>query len=210
MSQPPLIIVGISGFGRETADVATAAGHPILGFLDDRPSPEDLDRLARLGHQYLGTVDEWLAGSPEPTCYVIGIASGRAKEIISTKLDAAGHIPTTVIHPTVTFGADTKIGRGGVYCAGARVTTNVTLGDHVNLNLNCTVGHDSVLNFGVSLNPTANIAGNVVVGARTLVGVGANVLQNLTVGEDVTVGASAVVTKDVPNGVIVKGIPGRW
>ena len=42
-----------------------------------------------------------------------------------------------------------------------------------------------------------------------LVGTGAQVLQYVTVGEGATVGAGAVVTKDVPPGATVVGIPAK-
>jgi acetyltransferase-like isoleucine patch superfamily enzyme len=42
------------------------------------------------------------------------------------------------------------------------------------------------------------------------VGAAATILQNLTVGKSTVIGAGAVVTKDVPSGVVVKGVPGVW
>ena len=62
----------------------------------------------------------------------------------------------------------------------------------------------------MSVNPTVNVSGEVSIGARTLLGVDATVLQGLTVGADAVVGGCSWVTKDVPDGVTVKGIPGRW
>ena len=45
--------------------------------------------------------------------------------------------------------------------------------------------------------------------AGVLVGTGARVLQYLQVGEGATVGAGAVVTKNVPAGQVVVGVPAR-
>ncbi len=42
-----------------------------------------------------------------------------------------------------------------------------------------------------------------------IVGSGANVLGPITVGKGARIGANAVVTKDVPCGITVVGIPGR-
>jgi serine acetyltransferase len=42
-----------------------------------------------------------------------------------------------------------------------------------------------------------------------LVGTGAQILQYVQVGEGAQVGAGAVVTKDVPPGVTVVGIPAK-
>ncbi|HHV20192.1 MAG TPA: acetyltransferase [Propionibacterium sp.] len=205
-----VVIVGASGFGRETADVVEAMGVPIIGILDDNPSEINLGRLESRGLAYLGGVDAWLEQQTESVSYSIGIGSGRVRELIADKFDRAGHQAFTAIHPSVTLGANCDIGPGAVICAGVRLTTNITLGRHVQINPNVTVGHDVRLDDFVSVNPTVNVSGEVSIGARTLLGVGATVLQGLTVGADAVVGGCSLVTKDVPDGVTVKGIPGRW
>ena len=47
------------------------------------------------------------------------------------------------------------------------------------------------------------------IGSRVLIGSGAKVLGNIVIGNNVTIGANAVVTKDVPHGATVVGIPAR-
>ena len=44
----PVVIVGISGFGRETADVLDAMGTPIAGFVDDGPNEANLEAFRHL------------------------------------------------------------------------------------------------------------------------------------------------------------------
>jgi serine acetyltransferase len=48
-----------------------------------------------------------------------------------------------------------------------------------------------------------------VLGERVFVGSGARILGGLTIGDDAVIGAGAVVTKDVPAGVTVVGVPAR-
>jgi serine acetyltransferase len=59
------------------------------------------------------------------------------------------------------------------------------------------------------VNPGANISGGVVIGTGVLVGTGAQILQYLHIGAGATVGAGAVVTRDVPEGLTVLGVPAR-
>lgn len=210
-----VVVVGASGFGRESLDVLDAmacAGVTLVveGVLDDAPSAANLERLAARGVRYLGPIGEWLASGPVGVRYVLAIGSPAVRRKLVARFDAAGLTPMIAVHPSATFGVRTTLDDGVVVCAGAVVSTNVRLGRHVHVNPNATIGHDADLRPFVSINPAAVISGEVIVGEETLVGAAATVLQNLTVGERVVVGAGAVVTKDVPDDVVVKGVPGRW
>jgi sugar O-acyltransferase (sialic acid O-acetyltransferase NeuD family) len=170
----------------------------------------NLQRLRARGVAYLGTVGERLAGGTRDAGYVLGIGDPAVRRQVVGLLDEAGATAFTAVHPSATLGALVTLGEGVVVCAGATISTNVRLGRHVHVNPNATIGHDAVLDDFVSVNPAAVISGEVVIGEETLVGASATVLQNLTVGERTVIGAGAVVTKDVPDKVVVKGIPGAW
>lgn len=211
-----LVVVGASGFGRETLDVVVAhnAARPdsafeVLGVLDDAPSKENLARLAHRNISYLGGVDAFLAHH-DPILYLLAIGSMNVRERLVNRFDAAGWHAASVVHPSATLGTMTSWAEGLVVCGGAQVSTNVRLERHVHVNPNATIGHDTILESFVSINPAATISGDVHVGARTLIGAGAIVLQGLSIGADTTVGAGAVVTRSVPDGVVVKGVPGVW
>ncbi|MBM7051412.1 acyltransferase [Rothia sp. ZJ1223] len=51
--------------------------------------------------------------------------------------------------------------------------------------------------------------GDIVIGDNVFIGEKAIILGGVTIGEGATVGAGAVVTKDVPAGVTVAGVPAR-
>jgi sugar O-acyltransferase (sialic acid O-acetyltransferase NeuD family) len=211
-----LVVVGASGFGRETLDVVAAhnAARPdaefkVLGVLDDGPSEDNLARLVLRSVPYLGGIDAFVGGH-EPIAYLLAIGAPVVRERLVAQFDAAGWRAASVVHPSATVGSMTAWAEGLVVCGGARVSTNVRLGRHVHINPNATIGHDSVLDSFVSINPAAIISGDVHVRSRTLIGAGAIVLQGLSIGADTTVGAGAVVTKAVPDGVVVKGVPGVW
>lgn len=73
------------------------------------------------------------------------------------------------------------------------------------------IGDDVTLYHGVTLGGTTWNKGkrHPTVGNGVVVGAGAKVLGPITVGENARVGSNAVVTKDVPEGATVVGIPGR-
>lgn len=210
-----VVVVGASGFGRECLDVLEAmreAGRDIdvVGVVDDGPDEFSQQLLQERDVPYLGPVSALRGMDSHALKYLLGIGSPQIRARLVKLVDEWGLAPFVAVHPSATFGSGSRVGAGAVVCAGVAVSSNVQFGEHVHLNPNATIGHDALLGDFVSVNPAAIVSGRVVLEQRVLLGTGSTVLQFLRVSEDSLVGAGAVVTKDVPPGVVVKGIPGRW
>lgn len=213
---PPkdIVIVGSGGFGREVADVIrainAASATPtwnLLGYLDDTPSDVNRERARRQGLGILGPVDpKTLSGTPY---FVVGINNGVVRRNLADKLEEAGWKPATLVHPSAGVGSDCRIGEGSILCAGVQITTNVDLGRHIHLNLNCTIGHDSRLEDFVSVNPLAAISGEITLGECVTVGSSSFILQGLTLAPGTIVGASACVVKSTDGAVTLVGVPAK-
>lgn len=205
----PLVVVGAGGFGREVLEIvaainAVAPTWDVVGVLDDDASDTRRAAVAVLGTTISGPVPD-LATTTASAVIAIGSPSVRAR------IDHAhpGTEWATLVHPQATVGQDVDLAPGTIVAAGARLSTAIRAGRHLQVDQNATVGHDTCIGDHVRLNPQACLSGSVAIGHRTLVGAGAVILEGRTLGADVLVGAGAVVTRNVADRAVVKGVPAR-
>lgn len=99
------------------------------------------------------------------------------------------------IHPGATIGRRFFIDHG----MGVVIGETAVVGDDVLMFHTSTLGGRSMSKG--KRHPT--------IGDRVVIGAGAKVLGPITVGDDVQIGANAVVVKDVPDGLVVVGVPGK-
>ncbi len=202
-----LIIVGAGGFGREVAWLAERinAQNPtwnLLGFLDDTAEKAN---TTIGGYPVLGKIDT--APIYPDAFFVCAIGASKSRKAVIKKM---GNVKfATLIDPSVLLSNRVKIGEGSIICAGTIMTVDISIGNHVIINLDCTVGHDAVLNDYVTLYPSVNISGMTNIGECSEMGTGTQIIQGKKVGCSSIVGAGAVVVRDIPEKCTAVGTPAK-
>jgi sugar O-acyltransferase (sialic acid O-acetyltransferase NeuD family) len=206
-----LVIVGAGGFGREVLEIfkdhnAISNTWDILGFVDQN---DNLHGKIVNGYPILGGLD-WLRkhNNDKLGCVcAIGICETR-KRIIE-ELHEIGIKFYNAIHPTVVMSEFVELGYDVIICGGSILTVNIKIGDHVHINLGCTIGHDARIGSYCTLNPKVAINGNDHLGEGVYVGTGATFIQQVSVGSWTTIGAGAVVIENIPENVVAVGVPAK-
>lgn len=202
-NQDKFYIYGAGGHAKVVATVLLAQGQNVIGFLDDDPS--------KIGSTFLGL--PILSGSTirgtTSTSVIVGIGDNTARQRVFEKLEAAGIVLATGIHPSAVFHPTSRTGKGTIAMAGVIVNVDARIGENVILNTGVLIDHDCVIGNHVHLAPGVVLAGNAVIGEGAFLGVGARVIPGIKIGSRSIVGAGAVVIKDVPPNAKVVGVPAR-
>lgn len=115
-----------------------------------------------------------------------------------------------LIHPTAYVSPQAQLGQGVFVGANSVIGPGAILGDHVFVNRGATIGHDTQIGSFSRIQPGANIGGLSRIGNGVTIAIGATLLERLAIGNGAFVGAGAVVTKDVPDDVLVFGSPAKF
>lgn len=100
---------------------------------------------------------------------------------------------------------DVKIGNNCTVKCGVQIWDGVELEDNVMIGANTTFTNDL---YPISKNVNWQLLRTRVCKGASI-GAGSTILPGITIGQGAMVGAGSVVTKDVPEFVIVKGNPAR-
>lgn len=203
-----LYIIGAGGFGREVAWLVERinAEHLVWnmkGFIDDN---SELWGTTMDDYPVLGGCNYLLR--QEEAWVVCAVGSSYIRQQIIEKVEHNPNVHfATLIDPSVIMSNRVQVGEGSIICAGNIMTVDISVGRHCIINLDCTIGHDAVLEDFVTLYPSVNVSGNVQVGMCTELGTGMQIIQGKSVANHVIIGAGAVVVRNITESGTYVGVP---
>lgn len=203
-----LLLLAASGLAREVLALGELLeGFESVTFLDDDPALWGTDVQ---GHPVRGGLD--LVGEYPDHQVLVCVGRGTARRTIVRRLLAGGIRSdrfATAVHPGVRVPRSCRIGRGSIVLAGAVLTADVTVGDHVVVMPNATLTHDVVLEDFATVCAGVQLGGAVRVGSGAYLGMASVVREGLTVGTDAVLGMGAVLTAPLPAAETWVGVPAR-
>lgn len=199
-----LVLIGGGGHALVVAEAAALAGLKPDGFLDD-----DIGAVLASGERALPWLGPLLAFDRAARGFILALGDLQRRREVLAQLAHIEDAATTVIHPAAFIAPSAAIGRGTFLGPGALIHTRAAVAQHSIINTGAIVEHECHIGENVHIAPGAAIGGRVRIGSDTLVGLGSRILPNLRVGRNCTIGAGAVVTRDIPDGCIVTGVPAR-
>lgn len=207
-----VVIIGAGGQARSTLSFFDAINaqqptYDVQGFIVEAPygAPGTMVNDKPI----LGGLEWFTEQRRRDVQAVCAIGAPEVRRRIVKQARALGIRFCTVIHPTAVLSRWVTIGEGTIITPGVVMTQRIQIGAHVYLNLSCTIGHDSVIEDYVNVQPGAHVSGNVHLGEGCVIGVGANIIEKKTVGAWSIVGAGSTIIQDVPPNTTVVGSPGR-
>lgn len=138
---------------------------------------------------------------------IVAVGASEQRLELSQRFLMMGFGLPVLVHPKAFVSNSVCLGGGTVVFAQAVVNAGATVGHAGIINTAATIDHDCVLEEAVHVSPGAHLAGNVRVGCCTWIGIGACVIQNIRIGMHSVVAAGAVVTCDLGDRQLARGVP---
>jgi sugar O-acyltransferase (sialic acid O-acetyltransferase NeuD family) len=210
MSKRPLLLLGDGAFAEVAFEYFTRdTDYEVVGFgverayltrdrLFDRPvvAFEDIDRhFAPAGHHFYAAI--------------VYTQLNRLRARLCREAKAKGYSPASYVSPRACVWPNVRMGEHCFVFEGNVVQPFVEIGDDVVLWSGNHIGHHSRIGGHCFISSHVVVSGFAEVGECCFVGVNATLADKVRIGRDCLIGAGALVTRDVGENQLIKGVVGE-
>jgi sugar O-acyltransferase (sialic acid O-acetyltransferase NeuD family) len=206
-----IILIGASPKARLLLDMVADEGRleEIDGLVD-----RDTDKHGTLfyGKPVLGSLDKILVDphwSESKFCICLSEKRFTDRLEMIRRIQISGRSFASWISKDAHIMRSVQVEAGSIIFSETCIRSFSRIGTCVTISIAAYIGHDCVIMDNVEIAPRVAMTSFVTVHSDTFIGVNATILPGLTIGSNVIIGGGAVVTKDVPDGVVVVGNPAR-
>lgn len=204
-----LVIIGARGYGREVCGLARQCSgynteYTIKGFLDDK-----LDALDGFENYpaIISSVENYEVQDNDVFVCALGSVQWK-KHYVEIILSKGGQF-INLIHPTVVFTSNVKLGNGIIVFMYSNISNDCVLDDFVTIQGFVAIGHDSKIGKWCHINAYSFTGGYAVLEEEVCLNTRSTVLPNIIVRKGATVGAASLVIKNVKENTTVFGVPAK-
>ena len=215
MSNDKFLIWGAKGHAKVLDEIIRLNNGSVIALVDqdaNLKSPISNLKIIDGYDGYIAWLNEMKVKNPHNKISAVaamGGNKGRDRLRYFEMFKSDGFLTPNIIHPTSHISDSSVLGENNQLCAFSFLGPNSRIGNACIINTKATLDHDSVLEDGVHLAPGVTICGEVKVGSFSFIATGATIMPNLSIGTNSMVGSGSLVTKDVPDNVLVYGNPAR-
>jgi acetyltransferase EpsM len=205
LARKPLLILGTRTLAIEFADVISEVKEfQLAGFVENMDKSRCSEKLENLPVHWIDDIED-LSDTHVAIC---GLATTKRSYFVQQAENLHMRF-AKVVHPSARISSKSTIVEGTIVNPGVIVASHTEIGKHVILNRGVLVGHHTAIGDFVTIQPGANVAGACSIGSSTYIGMGAVIIDHLKIGSQSVIAAGAVVVDDVPDRVMVAGVPAR-
>jgi sugar O-acyltransferase (sialic acid O-acetyltransferase NeuD family) len=134
------------------------------------------------------------------------VRSKIAKQVLAEEPDFEF---VNAIHPSVTKGANVKLGVGVTAMAGVIINPKAKIGNFAFLATGAQIEHDCIIEDFASVSAGSIMGGYVRIKKYAAVTLGVTILDRVSIGENSVIGSGSLVTKSIPDNVLAYGAPAK-